>query len=249
MASRPRETAVFDYVVVGAGSAGCLLAYRLSEDARRSVCVLEAGGRDLHPYIHIPAGFIKLLHVKSLMWNFETEPSEGTAGRRIGIPQGRVLGGSTSINGLIYNRGQPGDFDRWAAIGNRGWADADVLPYLRRTERWTGPADPDRRGTDGLLTVAEQSWRSPLGDAFVAGTRELGIPEVRDHNGRTSAGVGYYQRTARGRFRESMATAYLRPAMKRGNVDVRTGALVERIVFEGRRAWGGGYRTADGNRG
>lgn len=248
MPAQAAETQIFDYVIVGAGSAGSLLSYRLSEDASRTVCVLEAGGPDLHPYIHVPAGFIRLLHMKSLMWNFETEPSEGTAGRRIGIPQGRVLGGSTSINGQIYNRGQPADFDRWAALGNSGWGFADMLPYLKRTERWLGPTSSTQRGTDGRLTVIRQDWRTPLADAFVAGTGELGIPAIADHNDGRPVGTGYYQRTARGRFRQSMSTAYLRPAMKRDNVDVRTGALVDRLLFEGRRAVGVAYRTPDGRR-
>lgn len=238
----------FDYVIVGAGSAGGLLASRLTERADVTVCLLEAGGEDRHPYIHIPAGFIRTLGSKSLMWDFRSEAAENTAGRSIALPQGRVLGGSSSINGLIYNRGQPADFDLWAQLGNAGWSFADVLPYFRRTERWTGPADADYRGRDGRLTVAEQDWRIPLADAFIEGAASLGIPRVRDHNGRHYAGIGYYQRTVRGNRRESVATAFIHGARRRPNLSLRLRSQVLRIVFEGRRAVGVVYARPDGSR-
>lgn len=241
------DNETFDYVIVGAGSAGGLLASRLTERADVTVCLLEAGGEDRHPYIHIPAGFIRALGSKSLMWDFSTEAAENTAGRSVALPQGRVVGGSSSINGLIYNRGQPGDFDHWAELGNPGWSFDDVLPYFRRTERWTGPADPHYRGQEGKLTVAAQDWRLPLADAFIEGAASLGIPRVRDHNGRDYAGIGYYQRTVRGKRRESVATAFLRAARRRPNLDLRVKSHVLRVLLDGRRAVGVVYQRPDGS--
>ena len=237
----------FDYVIVGAGSAGGLLASRLTERADVTVCLLEAGGEDRHPYIHIPAGFIRTLGSKSLMWDFKSEAAENMAGRSIALPQGKVLGGSSSVNGLIYNRGQPADFDHWAQLGNLGWSFDDVLPYFRRTERWMGPPDAHHRGQDGELTVAEQDWRIPLADAFIEGAAALGIPRVSDHNGQHHAGIGYYQRTVRGNRRESAATAFIRKARRRPNLDLRVRCHVLRVVLDGRRAAGVIYRRPDGS--
>ena len=159
----------YDYVIVGAGSAGSVLANRLTADGATSVCVLEAGPRDWHPYIHIPAGFIKTYHDPRVNWLYSMEPSPWTGGRRILAPRGKTLGGSSSINGHIYNRGQPMDFDTWAQLGNRGWGYADVLPYFRRMERRIGDGDPTFRGRDGNLTVTDTDWRHPLCDAFIEG--------------------------------------------------------------------------------
>ncbi len=237
----------FDYVIVGAGSAGCVLANRLSEDAGVTVCVLEAGPRDWHPYIHVPAGFIKTFYDPRLNWCYSQEPGPWTAGRRIFAPRGKTLGGSSSINGHIYNRGQHQDFDTWAQLGNRGWGYADVLPYFRRLERRIGAGDDAYRGRDGGLAVTDIGWRDPLCDAFIAGAVSLGIPRNPDYNGRIQEGVSYAQRTIHRGRRVSAATAFLRPAMKRGNVEVRTHAHATGIVFDGKRAVG--VRYARGGRG
>lgn len=240
------HTEEFDYVIVGSGSGGALLANRLTQDSRVSVCLLEAGTSDYHPYIHIPAGFIKTLNSASLMWLYETAPSENTAGRRIGIPQGKVLGGSSSVNGLIYNRGQPADFDEWAARGNTGWGFDDVLPYFKRSETWVGRPASDHRGTSGPLTVSSQDWRLHLSDVYYEAAKEIGVPELSDYNADGFSGVGYYQRTARGNLRASAATAFLRPIRSRRNLDLRTRAEVYAITFNGKRVAGVRYRRPDG---
>ena len=185
----------FDYVIVGAGSAGCVLTNRLSEDAGTSICVLEAGPRDWHPYIHLPAGFIKTFHMKSVNWAYQQEPGPWTGGRSIYAPRGKTLGGSSSINGHIYNRGQRQDFDTWAQLGNRGWGYPDVLPYFKRLERRIGEGEDAYRGRDGSLTVTTMEWRDPLCEAFMAGAMSLGIPRNPDYNGAIQEGVSYAQRT------------------------------------------------------
>ena len=189
----------FDYVIVGAGSAGCVLTNRLSEDAGTSICVLEAGPRDWHPYIHLPAGFIKTFHMKSVNWAYQQEPGPWTGGRSIYAPRGKTLGGSSSINGHIYNRGQRQDFDTWAQLGNRGWGYPDVLPYFKRLERRIGEGEDTFRGRDGSLTVTTMEWRDPLCEAFMAGAMSLGIPRNPDYNGAIQEGVSYAQRTIRER--------------------------------------------------
>ena len=185
----------FDYVIVGAGSAGSVLANRLSEDAGTSICVLEAGPSDWHPYIHLPAGFIKTFHMKSINWAYQQEPGPWTGGRSIYAPRGKTLGGSSSINGHIYNRGQRQDFDTWAQLGNRGWGYPDVLPYFKRLERRVGEGEDKFRGRDGNLTVTTMDWRDPLCEAFMAGAISLGIPRNPDYNGAIQEGVSYAQRT------------------------------------------------------
>jgi choline dehydrogenase len=173
----------FDYVIIGAGSAGSVLANRLSEDEKVSVCVLEAGPRDWHPFIHIPAGFMYTLVDPKVNWLYSSEASEWTGGRRIAAPRGKTLGGSSSINGHIYNRGQRLDFDGWAQRGNRGWGYADVLPYFRRTERRIAhEIDETFRGRDGHLPITDLEWRDPLCEAFIEGAIEMGIPRNRDYN-------------------------------------------------------------------
>jgi choline dehydrogenase len=231
----------FDYVIVGAGSAGCVLANRLSEDAGTSICVLEAGPSDWHPYIHLPAGFIKTFYNTGINWCYSQEPGPWTAGRRIFAPRGKTLGGSSSINGHIYNRGQHQDFDTWAQLGNRGWGYPDVLPYFRRLERRVGEGDAAYRGREGGLTVTDIDWQDPLCEAFIAGAISLGIPRNPDYNGSTQEGVAYAQRTIHKGRRVSAATAFLHPAMKRPNVHVRTHAHATGIVFEGKRAVGVRY--------
>src|SRR3954469_13405537 len=238
---------IFDYVIVGAGSAGCVLANRLSADSNVRVCVLEAGPRDWHPYIHIPAGFIKLFHQPGLNWLYTMEPSEWTGGRRILAPRGKTLGGSSSINGHIYNRGQRLDFDGWAQRGNRGWGYADVLPYFRRSERRGGEADDTFRGRDGHLPITDLDWRDPICDAFIEGAVQLGIPRNRDYNGTQQAGVSYVQRIVQNGRRVSAARGYLKPAMKRPNLTVRTHAHATSIVLDGRRAVGIRYNEGGRN--
>jgi choline dehydrogenase len=236
----------FDYVIVGAGSAGSVLANRLSEDPATTLCVLEAGPRDWHPYIHLPAGFIKTFYNSSINWCYSQEPGPYTAGRRIYAPRGKTLGGSSSINGHIYNRGQARDFDTWAQLGNRGWGYADVLPYFKRLERRIGGGDDTYRGRDGALTVTDIDWHHPLCDAFIEGAVSLGIPRNPDYNGAIQEGVSYAQRTIHKGRRVSAATAFLRPAMQRANVEVRTAAHATSIVLEGKRAVG--VRYAAGGR-
>ncbi|MCA1426585.1 GMC family oxidoreductase N-terminal domain-containing protein [Bradyrhizobium sp. NBAIM16] len=237
----------FDYVIVGAGSAGCVLTSRLSEDPNTSVCVLEAGPSDWHPYIHLPAGFIKTFHMKSINWAYQQEPGPWTGGRSIYAPRGKTLGGSSSINGHIYNRGQRMDFDTWAQMGNRGWGYADVLPYFRRLEKRIGEGEDTYRGRDGSLVVTTMNWRDPLCEAFMEGAVSLGIPRNPDYNGKTQEGVSYCQRTINNGLRVSGATAFLKPAMKRPNVHVHTHAHATEIIFEGKRAVG--VRYMKGGRG
>ena len=234
-------TDAFDYVIVGSGPAGSVLARRLTQDGRSTVCVLEAGGIDSHPFIRIPAAFVKLLNRPELLWRLETEPGPGVAGRRITLPQGRVVGGSSSINGLAYTRGQAEDYDHWAALGNPGWSYADVLPYFRRSERRIGAADPLYRGQDGELPITDPDWTGRLCEAFIAGAAELGIARNADYNGATQLGAGYFQRTIHKGRRVSAAEAFLHPAVRQGRVSLHTEALATSLVLEGRRACGVNY--------
>jgi choline dehydrogenase len=231
----------FDYVIIGSGAAGSVLAARLTEDADTTVCVLEAGPPDLNPYIHIPAGFIKTLFDERVTWQFKTEPTGNTAGRSIATTQGRTLGGSTAINGLIYNRGQPNDQNSWAQRGNRGWGSADVLPYYRRSERRIGFGDDARRGREGRIPITDMDWLHPLSEAFIAGCVGMGIPRNPDYNSGDQAGVGYYQRTIRNGFRVSAARAFLLPALARGRISLRTNARATELVLDGGRAVGVRY--------
>ncbi|WP_315742873.1 GMC family oxidoreductase [Bradyrhizobium sp. SZCCHNR1075] len=237
----------FDYVIVGAGSAGCVLANRLSEDPSVTVCVLEAGPRDWHPYIHVPAGFIKTFYMKSINWGYQQEPGPYTAGRSIYAPRGKTLGGSSSINGHIYNRGQHQDFDTWAQMGNRGWSYAEVLPYFKRMERRIGVGEAEYRGRDGNLTVTTMEWKDRLCEAFMDGAVSLGIPRNPDYNGAIQEGVSYVQRTIQNGRRVSSATAFLRPASRRPNVEIRTHAHATGVILEGKRA--AGVRYSRGGRG
>ncbi len=230
----------FDYVIVGAGSAGCVLASRLSEDPGVTVALLEAGPSDWHPFIHIPAGFIKTFQNPRINWCYDMESSEWTDGRRVFAPRGKTLGGSSSINGHIYNRGQRMDFDNWAQRGNQGWGYADVLPYFRRMERRIG-GDEAFRGRDGALTVTDINWRHPLCEAFIEGAVQHGIPRNPDYNGTIQEGISYSQRTIHNGRRVSAATAFLRPAMKRANLTVLTHAHATALVLEGKRAVGVRY--------
>ena len=237
----------FDYIIVGAGSAGCVLANRLSEDGNYSVCVLEAGPPDWNPLIHIPAGFMKTLVDPKINWLYENEPSAWTGGRRIAVPRGKTLGGSSSINGHVYNRGQAMDYDGWAQRGNRGWGYADVLPYFRRCEQRIGAGDDIYRGRDGAMPVTDLEWRDPLCEAFIEGAVQLGIPHNTDYNGARQEGVSYVQRTTYNRRRVSTARAYLHPARFRRNLTVITRAQATCILLEDRRAVGIAF--AKGGRG
>lgn len=238
----------FDFIIVGGGTAGCLLADRLSENPANKVVLIEAGPKDLHPFIHMPAGYIKTLFNPAYTWQFSTEPGAGSAGRRISTTQGRTLGGSSSINGLVYNRGQAADYDSWAQMGNRGWSYEDVLPAFRRSEKRIGAGDEQYRGRDGRLPVTDIDWKHPLCDAFVAGAQGLGIPFNPDYNGAQQAGVGYYQRVIHRGLRRSSARSFLSVARKRPNLQVLTQAQVERILFDGRRAVGVALLRPDNSR-
>ena len=235
----------FDYVIVGSGAAGSILANRLTEDRVTSVCVLEAGPRDLDPMLHLPAGFTRLLRNPKFTWQFHSEPSEQTGGRSIVLPQGKTLGGSTAVNGLLYNRGQREDFDEWAAVGNAGWSYREVLPYFMRNESLRGPGDDRLRGRSGPQAVTRNDWLHPLNETFIAGAVGMGMPRNPDYNGASQSGVGYYQRTIDGRWRVSTARAYLKPAMRRGNLVVRTNARALAVEFEGSRATGVRYVRGD----
>ena len=231
----------FDYVIVGSGTAGSLLANRLSEDGTATVCLLEAGGRDWNPYIHIPAGFMKTLMSPRVTWGLMIEGNEWTAGRKLLGAQGKTLGGSSSINGHIYNRGQAADFDGWAQRGNRGWSFAEVLPYFRKTEKRIGPGDEAYRGRDGALVVSDIGWHHPICEAFIAGAVGLGIPRNADYNGARQEGVGYFQRAIHRGRRVSSARAFLHPAMGRRNLHIRTHTHASAIVLDGKRATGVRY--------
>ena len=230
----------YDYIIVGAGSAGCVLANRLTESGRHRVLLLESGGADSNRWIHIPLGFGKVMFDRTVNWMFETEPEARMNGRNIKIPRGRVLGGSSSINGLIYIRGQREDFDDWRALGNPGWGYDDCLPYFKKAEHQARGADA-WHGVGGPLCVSDVKDRHPLADAFVAAGAQLGIAPNDDFNGERQEGLGYFQGTARNGMRCSAAVAYLRPAMKRPNLSVVTGAHASRILTEGLRAVGVAY--------
>jgi len=236
----------YDYLIIGSGAAGSILANRLSASGEFSVCLLEAGPRDLHPFIHVPAGFIKMIFNPAYTWQFKTEPNPQTLDREIPVPQGRVMGGSTSINGLIHNRGQSEDFDHWAALGNPGWDYASVLPYFKRTENRITPTDGSYRGHQGLLAVTDTDWTHPISDAFINGAVGLGIPRNEDYNGQRQEGVGYFQRTIHKGRRVSAAQAFIRPARHRKNLHIKTSAQVTRILFDGKTAVGVEYALGKG---
>jgi choline dehydrogenase len=231
----------FDYIVVGAGSAGCVLAGRLSEDPATRVLLLEAGPADKSLWIHLPIGYGKTMWSATYNWRFETDPDPNMNGRRIYWPRGKTLGGSSAINGLIYIRGQREDYDHWAALGNAGWGYDDVLPYFIRSEG-------NQRGTsafhggEGPLKVSDIAARHELIEAFIEGAEQIGVPRTEDFNGATQEGAGYYQLTTHKGWRCSTAKAYLTPAKNRPNLRIATEALATRLVLDGRRAVGITYR-------
>ena len=232
-----------DYVIIGAGSAGCVLANRLSANPGTRVVLIEAGGRDRHPLIHIPAGYMKLMDHPTLTWGFKAEPDPGTNGRAILYPRGRVLGGSSSINGMIYVRGQPEDFDHWAQLGNRGWSWDDVLPFFKQAEDWEGEAD-EFHGKGGPLLTSRTADKPLLCQKMIEAGQQIGLKYHEDVNHLPpGAGdnIGWVQQTRRGRRRQSAARTYLRPALRRQNLQVVTNALVHRILLDGARAVGVEY--------
>jgi choline dehydrogenase len=231
----------FDYIIVGAGSAGCVLADRLTEDGRSSVLVLEYGGSDRSLFIQMPAALSIPMNSKTYNWGYWSEPEPHLGGRRIACPRGKVLGGSSSINGMVYVRGHPLDFERWEEEGAKGWGYRNVLPYFRRAESFQGSADA-YRGDAGPLTTAHGHKRNPLYDAFIEAGRQAGYSVSADLNGERQEGFGPLGMTIRDGVRWSTANAYLRPAMKRPNLEVATHALATGIAFDGRRAVGVNYR-------
>ena len=232
------EQGSFDYVIVGSGAAGSILANRLSADPSVSVCLLEAGPSDWHPFLHMPAGYIKKVFDPNFTFPFTSEPTEHTGGRRIPVPQGRTLGGSTAINGLVYNRGQAQDFDDWAAAGNPGWSYQEILPYFKATETRIGEGDDTYRGRTGPMPITNIDWIHPISEAFIKGAQELGMPRNPDYNGATQAGVGYFQRNIYRGYRMSAARSFLKPVRSRANSTVLTKAHASKVLFEEARAVG-----------
>jgi choline dehydrogenase len=229
-----------DYVIIGAGSAGCVVADRLSETGAK-VVLLEAGPSDWHPMIHVPAGILKLLNNPLVNWNYTAEPEPATGNRPFHWPRGKVLGGSSSINGMFYVRGNPADYDGWAQMGCRGWTYDEVLPLFRRSERYA-PGDPEFRGKDGPMLVEDYRTILPLTHHFVAAAQQAGHPFTKDFNGSQQEGVGYAQMTRNGRFRGSTAQTFLREAKRRPNLQVLTEASATRLLFEGKRCVGVAFR-------
>ncbi|PZQ77656.1 MAG: choline dehydrogenase [Variovorax paradoxus] len=233
----------FDYVIVGAGSAGCVLASRLTDKGQHTVKLLESGPNDSYPWIHIPIGYAKTMFNAKYNWGFKSDPEPYLDGRSVYQPRGRVLGGSSSINGLMYVRGQKRDYDEWAELGNPNWSWARCLPYFRKLEH-NDLGEGATRGTDGPLWASTVPGNNELVDAFIAAGEAVGVPKVNDFNSGPQEGVGYYQLTTRKGFRCSTATAYLKPARARKELSIDVEAHATRVVFEGTRAVGVEYQHA-----
>ncbi|MEM7222525.1 MAG: choline dehydrogenase [Pseudomonadota bacterium] len=227
----------YDFIIAGAGSAGCVLANRLSANPAHRVLLLEAGGRDWNPWIHVPVGYFKTLHNPNTDWGYKTEPDPGLNGRSIDWPRGRTLGGSSSINGLLYIRGQQQDYDHWRQLGNAGWSYADVLPYFIRSEDQENGAN-EYHGAGGGLSVQNMRAKRVICEALIEAAGELGVPRNDDFNGAQQDGVGYFQQTARNGRRCSTAVGFLNPARNRKNLDIVTHALVEKVVVDDGKATG-----------
>ena len=235
------DSQIYDYIVVGAGSAGAVLANRLSADGQHRVLVLEAG-RESHPWSRIPVGFAKLIDNPAANWRYSSEPEEGTGQRRIPVPRGKLLGGSSSINGMVFTRGQSQDYDIWAQLGNRGWSYSDVLPIFKELESYRGEADEEYRGRDGVLKVSESLETGPLYNAIIKAAGEAGIAYTKDYNGVSQDGIGMSQTTIRNGRRMSTAYCYLDPARSRQNLTIQANALTERVLLEGKKCIGVRYR-------
>ena len=238
-----------DYVIIGGGSAGCVLANRLSENPKTNVVLLEAGGEDRNPLIHIPAGYIKTMVNPAINWMFESEPEESSGNRRILFPRGKVLGGSSAINAMLYVRGQSHDYDHWAQKGNPGWSYQDVLPYFRKAEfceaQATEKMDPELRGQSGPLNVAMVRDRYEALDLVIKSAESLGYPNNPDYNGHDQHGFGYYQVTQKNGVRHSAKKAYIDPIRSRPNLRIITGAHVTRLTLDGKRVTGVDYRNGN----
>src|ERR1700733_5377176 len=232
------ETMQADYIVIGAGSAGCVVAARLSETGAK-VILLEAGPKDSLLWIHIPAGILKLLYHPVVNWNYS---AQGPNDRAIHWPRGKTLGGSSSINGMLYVRGNPADFDGWAQMGCRGWSFDDVLPFFRKSEDYVQGGDPEVRGQGGPLKVEDYRTILPLTHRFVEAAQQAGFKLTRDYNGAVQEGVGYSQMTRHGRFRGSTAQTFLAEARQRANLRIVTKAVATRLLFDGRRCTGVAFR-------
>lgn len=231
---------MFDYVIVGGGTAACILANRLSADGQHHVLMLEAGGRPTSPWIRIPAGFTKLLVDPEYNWRFETQPEDNVLGRKIAIPRGRGLGGSSLINGMIYVHGQPHDYDRWSDLGATGWSAKTVLPYFKKLETYA--LATANRGNTGPMHIDQVRERFPIASAILQAAKQAGYPENPDYNGSDQEGFGYYQVAQKDGQRWSVYDGYLKPALQRSNLDVQTQAMVLRLDFDGKRCVGVTYR-------
>jgi len=234
----------YDYIVIGAGSSGCVLANRLSADKTKRVLLLEAGGKDSNPWLHIPIGYFKTMHNPKFDWCYRTEPDSGLDSRSIEWPRGKVLGGSSSLNGLLYIRGQAEDYDHWAALGNDGWSYKEVLPYFKKSEKNERGAD-DYHGDTGELEVSNIRVKRKLCDHFIDAAEQIGIPRTDDFNGACQEGAGYFQLTIKPNgLRCSAAAGFLKPVMSRNNLEVVIRALTHKVLFEGTRAVGVEYSVS-----